>query len=181
MLIYLLKNETNGKIYVGQTVRTLKHRLGQHRRAARYGRRTYLCNAIRKHGFETFTSRVLEKCNSKEELNQAEKKWIERLKATDREKGYNENPGGDSHVVSLEARNKQAAAIRGKKHTTQHKSRIASSMLGNKNKTPIVSNITVEAIKRACLTTSQAKVAAQFGINQSTVSRIVHGLRRKNA
>jgi group I intron endonuclease len=181
MLIYLLKNEANGKIYVGQTVRTLKHRLGQHKRAARYGRKTYLCNAIRKYGLESFTPRTLETCVSREELNEAEKKWIKRLDATNRTKGYNENPGGESHVMSPEAVAKQAAAIRGRKYTSQHKSRIAVSMLGNKNKAPIISDATVGAIKRACKQASQAQVAKQFGINQSTVSRIVRGLRRKNA
>jgi hypothetical protein len=56
MIIYKATNKINGKIYIGQTINSLKYRSNQHKRDAnRLSKRNYyFTNAIVKYGFEAF-------------------------------------------------------------------------------------------------------------------------------
>ena len=46
MIIYKIENKVNGKIYIGQTIGTLEHRLSQHKSNSK--KKSVIGNAIQK-------------------------------------------------------------------------------------------------------------------------------------
>jgi group I intron endonuclease len=95
MLIYLITNKVNGKVYVGKTTKTLAHRWKEHKTAAKNGGHTIIQAAIRKYGDENFEIRELVQAKTLEELSTLEKTHIQLYRATDSTVGYNMTPGGD--------------------------------------------------------------------------------------
>jgi group I intron endonuclease len=89
MYIYLLRNVVNGKTYVGKTIKSLDERFARHIRASKRIK-TYLYNAINKHGYDNFCVELLEKVSNIEILDEREKYWIEFLRPE-----YNMTSGGD--------------------------------------------------------------------------------------
>lgn len=90
-LIYLVTNEINDKVYIGQTVQCLHARISQHK--------TKLTNApfsraIQKYGFERFTFTVLATATSQEELDTLELELI-RDHIAMLPNGYNIQEGGN--------------------------------------------------------------------------------------
>lgn len=96
MIIYKITNKINGKIYIGQTIRTLKERWKNHKEQAKSGKRCRaIHHAIRKYGIENFTVEQIDLAVSQEELNEKERYWIEFYDSTNRDKGYNLTDGGN--------------------------------------------------------------------------------------
>lgn len=95
--IYCHTNRVNGKRYVGQTKATMQQRWSSHKSSAlaANGRRDcrYFHAAIRKHGPERFSHRVLIEVRSRRKANDAERLWIRRLNCLT-PKGYNIEAGG---------------------------------------------------------------------------------------
>jgi len=83
-IVYLITNQINGKVYVGQTIRPLEFRYAQHKSEARRGRRYALYNAIQKYGLQNFTIQELSCHECDEELSLAEIASIYIYKSTDR-------------------------------------------------------------------------------------------------
>lgn len=104
MIVYLVTNKVNGKLYVGQTIQTLEERWSQHCRCCESKKRI-LQRAIDKYGCESFDIRILQKCNSVDELNSAESSWIESLQCLS-PNGYNLNGGGGNRRPSEETKRK---------------------------------------------------------------------------
>jgi group I intron endonuclease len=102
MIIYKATNLINGKVYIGQTINTLRYRSEQHRREAKIDDRkhTYFHNAIRKYGFENFEFECIDEAESIDELNEKEAKWIELYHSTDENVGYNLDSGGRNSTKS---------------------------------------------------------------------------------
>ena len=94
MFIYKITDETNGRIYVGQTTRSIEVRFEEHTKAD-----SYIGDAIRKHGRENFKIEILEVCQSLEELNEREQFWITELQSKP-PNGYNLTDGGDCSWTS---------------------------------------------------------------------------------
>lgn len=88
MIVYLLTNLVNGKMYVGQTIRTLERRLKEHAEAD-----SLIGKAIREFGIENFSGEVLETCQTKNQLNEREIFWIAKLNCKV-PNGYNVKDGG---------------------------------------------------------------------------------------
>lgn len=92
MIIYKITNLINGKIYIGQTVQSLKKRWNQHccsKRAAK----SLLNMAIVKYGRENFEIKEIGGANSLTELNYQE--WLLiHLNKCKTPNGYNINNGG---------------------------------------------------------------------------------------
>ena len=86
MNIYKTTNLINNKIYIGQDSKDREGYLGSG---------SLLRYAIRKYGRENFKKEVLEICATKEELDAAEKKWIEFYHSQDKTIGYNIAFGGE--------------------------------------------------------------------------------------
>lgn len=89
MFIYKLTNKINGHFYVGQTVKELNERMRGHRNTANSGSSYYLHNAMRYYGFMNFEIEKIDEANNKDELNEKEIYWIEKLKPQ-----YNMHAGG---------------------------------------------------------------------------------------
>lgn len=86
--IYKTTNTVNNKIYVGQK----KSSVFLHEQYLGSGKR--LWDAIKCYGMDKFKVELLEECDTEEELNTAETRWISELRATDPDVGYNLSAGG---------------------------------------------------------------------------------------
>ena len=76
MIIYKATNKINGKVYIGQTEKTLEHRKEVHHRDSER-MDTYFYRAIRKYGWENFEWEVIDdSATTREELNALEQYYI---------------------------------------------------------------------------------------------------------
>lgn len=94
----MIKNNINGKVYIGQSV-DIKKRWREHRSAAyNLNSKDYdmvIYRAIRKYGLNNFSFSILETCKI-EELNEKEKYWIQNYDS--KNKGYNVSLGGNDYT-----------------------------------------------------------------------------------
>ena len=98
MIIYKITNRINGKVYIGQTIKSLKVRWSQH--CTPNSNCRFLHNAIIKHGAINFTIEQIDVACSREELDQKEVYWIKYYDSMNQEKGYNLTSGGEHPIVS---------------------------------------------------------------------------------
>ena len=75
--VYIIKNNINSKVYVGQTTVSLKKRFIQH--CLKKSNCVAISRAISKHGRDNFSIEPVFQSNSLEELNKHEKRLIEEL------------------------------------------------------------------------------------------------------
>jgi len=83
MIVYKTTCLLDAKFYVGQDANDDPTYLGSG---------LHLTRAIKKHGRDQFVKETLQRCESKQELNEAEQAWIEKLDAIN--SGYNIAAGG---------------------------------------------------------------------------------------
>jgi len=99
MFIYLITNKVTGKVYVGQHKGDdLQHYLQQkfYEAEHRLKARSHLYASIRKHGRDAFSIQPLvSDIQTREELNQKEKEFIELYDSRNPEVGYNICEGGE--------------------------------------------------------------------------------------
>lgn len=109
MLIYLIKNIQTKKVYIGKTKNDPLIRFKGHCDVAiKLNSNNYFHNAIRKHGPENFQLSILGYCESKEELDEAEKICIEHFQSNDKRYGYNMTCGGDGGATRCGMKNKKS-------------------------------------------------------------------------
>ncbi len=134
MIIYLARNTINGKCYVGQTKRSVRHRIKDHKSVALTSMAiySYLHKAIRKHGWENFTWEVLEETDEAG-LDMAERFWIRCYNSLS-PNGYNLDSGGHRQKVrSAETRAKIGAAHRGRSLPLEQRKKLSQSAIGRKH------------------------------------------------
>ena len=108
----MLKNKKNGKIYVGQTIRSIENRFEEHR-AGRSSRCRAIYNAIQYHGWDNFEKDYYE-CPD-EDLNFDEELLVREM-GTLSPNGYNlMEGGGSSGKPSEESKQKNRDAHLGEK------------------------------------------------------------------
>lgn len=102
MLIYKITNKINGKIYIGQTKKTLEKRIQNHRGRFVSKKASYhLYSAMEKYGWENFEFEVLDATpTTQEELDNLEMYYIELYEALDQSKGYNMYKGGKENPMN---------------------------------------------------------------------------------
>lgn len=136
--IYKITNQINGKIYIGQTTKSIEQRWMQHEKNAKQFPNRYLYDAMNHYGYDNFTIEVVEECEDCN-LNNREKYWIAYFHSyylDERQCGYNMTLGGDGgntwnanmhkeetgrkisialqrHIVSEETRKKISLAQKG--------------------------------------------------------------------
>jgi group I intron endonuclease len=149
VLVYLITNQLNGKVYVGQTKSTLQQRWRQHCDSAKCGDPWYLQRAIRKYGQPSFKIELLCAALSQEELDFLEILFIQVFHSTDAFWGYNEREGGSGGGGPSLAVRKRMSEMRkgfpawnkglpsgrkGIKNSLEHNRNIAKAKTGVKRK-----------------------------------------------
>jgi hypothetical protein len=117
-IIYVCQNRANGKMYVGQTIRSLEKRMWGHCNDALRGSSQAFHKALIKYGREGFDVYVAACCETRAELNRAEEFWIVKLKSL-APNGYNLTTGGGGPVPTAEVRRKMSDAGKGKKQSPE--------------------------------------------------------------
>lgn len=113
-LIYKIANDVNDKVYVGQTLQTLKNRIKGHKFDSKI--KPYpIYRAIRKYGWKHFFFEILEDNIPLEKLNERELYWTNKLNAL-RPHGYSLVAGQNGRIVSEESKRKMSIARKGKNH-----------------------------------------------------------------
>ena len=112
--IYKIINDVNDKVYIGQTITTIKERWWQHKYSVKkHSPNDFLHNAMEKYGFEKFNIEIIENVykNTKKDLkiilDEKEKFYINKFNSNDRNFGYNITPGGQSGERGLKRNIKQ--------------------------------------------------------------------------
>lgn len=101
-IIYKATNLINGKVYIGQTTRSLHSRISAHKKSKRaFGK------AIQKYGIENFRIAIIDKAEDKSGLDNKETFWINFYKSMGPQ-GYNLTSGGDTTEFSIESRLKMS-------------------------------------------------------------------------
>lgn len=116
--IYIIKNNVNGKCYIGQSVK-LRSRLKDHMRNAKNGKLDLpIYRAINKYGFHSFTVDILESfipdpnisnLELIQILDKLEIEYIEKYNAYT--EGYNCTKGGDFGVLGLKMTEEQKKKV----------------------------------------------------------------------
>jgi len=126
-VIYLITNKINGKMYVGQTKKTLAERLRGHKSSNGTSRITY---AIKKYGIDNFDIVKIDSACSLAELNAKEISHIARLNTLDTNVGYNVSIGGGVVIVGREAIERAAAKLRGRKVPPEQVEKMSATKRG---------------------------------------------------
>ena len=93
MLIYKITNTLNNKVYIGQTIRTLKERWDQHvNDAFKHDSKYALYEDMRVFGIENFTLEQIDTATNIKELDKKEIYWIKQYDSVNQ--GYNLTDGG---------------------------------------------------------------------------------------
>ena len=109
MKIYRIQSKIDGKKYIGQTMKNLSSRISAHIRS-----KSYIGNALRKYGLQSFDILVIDNADDRETLNEKERYWISFYDCKHPD-GYNFTNGGEGHsgfVQSLETRQKRVKTRR---------------------------------------------------------------------
>jgi group I intron endonuclease len=123
-----------GRVYIGQTVKTLKTRKSGHKTQSLKGdRRAPFQVALLDEGFSNFSWEQIDTADSKEELDQKEKNYIEAYQADNPAYGYNQQDGGQGGRPGAETRKKMSRARKGKSKSEEHRRKIGEA---NKNPSP---------------------------------------------
>ena len=142
-LIYKYTNSVNGKVYIGQTSKTLEERAQHNGRNYIESKRFYA--AIKKYGWDAFTPSVIDSADTVEEANAKEIYYISLYKSTDREFGYNLSSGGDCGIMADETKKTISDLAKerykdptrnpmyGKKHSAESKRKQSECKLGENN------------------------------------------------
>jgi len=153
-IIYKATNKINGRMYIGQTIRSLERRKYMHINDALSKRNNmYFHKAIRKYGVDNFDWEIVTKCNSLEELNKVEIEMIKKYNTF--ENGYNLNVGGNGNAgfkPTGETKKRMSRSLSGKKHhfygkhlSKEHRKKLSESHKGKLvgSKSPYAKKYTV--------------------------------------
>lgn len=114
MIIYKITNRIDGKIYIGQTKRSIEKRWREHCRSDSQCVRMH--KAIEKYGKENFTVTQIDSAIDQEEANAKEIYWISFFDSANKEKGYNLTYGGAIGNFNDEVRKKMSQDRTGEKN-----------------------------------------------------------------
>lgn len=141
--VYAIKNEVNGKVYIGSACATKKShsmydRLWNHLYRLRRGisHNTYLQRAFDKHGEGNFGFYLVESVSGGvEDVIAREQYWLDTINPTDESVGYNMSPTAQSNAGSHWS-DESKKAITGENHPfyNQHHTEEAKARMGIQNK-----------------------------------------------
>jgi group I intron endonuclease len=182
MYIYLIVNHVTGKYYIGQHKgRNLKQYLQQKFYEAKnhLGGSSYLYASIRKHGREAFSIHaLLSDVQTKLELDQHEKNFIEFLQSRNPEFGYNICKGGEGFTGkhSSTARQKISAASKAMWRKPEIRDVISKKAIGRKQSHEFCIALGERRRgKKASLETVQKLRDSHTGLSRTEESKIKQG------
>jgi len=141
MIIYKIEHKESGKVYIGQTVRSLAKRISRHQHDG-----YPIGQALRKYGLGAFDVKEIDSASTLEQLNILEEAWIASLNCI-APNGYNLRSGGGNSLHSDSSKQKMSEAARnmspetkakmsnwqkGRKLTPEHRANIGAAGRGNK-------------------------------------------------
>ena len=113
--IYVATSRTSGKSYVGQTTGAIQGRWKRHA----HGNSVVLVKAVRKYGLDDFDVREVDTARNRDELNEKECAWIDRVGSMV-PSGYNLREGGGGRGrFSEESRRKMSESHKGKRPSAE--------------------------------------------------------------
>lgn len=116
MYIYKITNNTNNRVYIGQTIqKNPRMRWYAHLSYAKRGHVSHLYNSIRKHGEDCFTWTVIDTASTLDELNIKEQYWLKYFQSITTV--YNNREAGKNKTHSAESIEKMRVAQK-TRHTT---------------------------------------------------------------
>lgn len=157
MLVYKVTNITNGKVYIGQTVKTLEERRRTHYHAASCKTRPnvrHFIHALRKNSKSDFIWECVFISEHQELIDDKEIELISKYQSTNHTKGYNIQLGG-----------------KGGKHSEETKVLIGQAQIGklnhaygkcgklSKSSKPVINLVTKEVFESANLAAKHAQDA----------------------
>lgn len=180
MFIYSITNKINNKQYIGQTIHSPEKRFDNHCKS----KNTYIGNSIRKYGKENFILKIIEECNSINELNERELLWIIELK-TLFPNGYNLRPGGNNSKPTEESKLKMSKASECKKHSKETKLKIGKiasiSLKGKKKSQEHCLNIgkskskSIICLNNGIIYQSLTQAAKELSLGKSHICHVLKG------
>jgi group I intron endonuclease len=136
MVIYKIENLINGKLYVGQTSRSIKSRFLDHSKGD-----MIIGRAIKKYGIQSFKISVIDNATDKQVLNEKEKYWIKQLNSLS-PNGYNISIGGtggnlgelvNAKFLGKKQSEETIAKIRAKRIGQKHSKETIAKMMGRRH------------------------------------------------
>ena len=122
--IYKYTNSIDGKVYIGQTSRTIEDRAGKS--GYRYRGCSRFYDAIVEYGWDVFIPEVIATAETASEADSLEVYYISLYQSADPEFGYNTSVGGGIMAG-------QANPMYGKKHSEETKQKQCERKLGKNN------------------------------------------------
>lgn len=130
-VIYLIRNEINGKVYIGQTVRSFDERYRND--ITKNTHNEHLRRSIEKYGIENFyVDKEFDVAFSQEELDRLEDLYIKTYNATDKRYGYNKKFGGSYGKHTEEIKKKISLANKGKQRSEETRKKLSLVNKGKK-------------------------------------------------
>lgn len=121
-IIYKISNIINGKVYIGQTTKTLEERKSEHIRKINV-RGQAIYSAFRKYGLHNFKWEIIDKAINQDELNHKEIYWIAHYNSYGKD-GYNMSIGGEGFGSG------EYSVNFGRKLSKEHREKISRSLSG---------------------------------------------------
>jgi group I intron endonuclease len=135
MLIYLILNRVNGKVYIGKWARnSLLQRWKMHLYTSKTGGGCAIGAAIRKYGEDAFSVYLLSSwASSKNDLSEQEKYFIARYRSHNPEYGYNLTMGGEGGTPTQATRRKMGEARKRFTFTSEIRQKMSKALEGTNN------------------------------------------------
>jgi group I intron endonuclease len=144
--IYIIRNVSNGKCYIGKSETDIKKRWQAHLTLLNNNKHynVYLQRAYNKYP-ESFEFDILENC-SLEECDEREKYWINKFNSYDRSYGYNLTYGGEGGLPTEETLEKIRITSLGRTHSEEAKRKMAESKKGKPRSKEVIIKLTQSKI-----------------------------------
>ena len=172
MIIYKVTNKINGKIYIGQTTRPLNQRMSEH---LANGRTSYFDRALRKYGIQSFDVDVIDNAETKEELNEKEKYYIEFFNCKV-PNGYNLTDGGEGQLGVR--RFGEDNSHWGKKHSKETKNKLSEIRKNKYTKENHPGCKRVINLDTGEVFTYMSLACDKYNLDKSTLTKVCKGKRK---